>query len=368
MEIPFENRLEWARRHMPRLGRALSDLPDLGGVRLAFSMHLDLKIVPLVEGLLARGAQVTVVTCNPATVRDEVVAYLKSAGAQAQAWRDMPAQAYRQAAADAIAWGPTHLCEFGADLTSAWLASPAPPPVRASLEGTGSGIARLQRLAPPYPIFNWDDLPIKEGLHNRHMVGLTTWHTFFARTGLTLHGRRVAVIGYGLVGQGVAASGRAYGGTVLVVERDPSRALQAAFEGWAVLTLEEALPQADVVVTATGAAGVLAAIHLPLLRDGAFLVNVGHHAGEIDLPALLAHPHREILPHIEEVDLDGRRVYLFARGEMANLAAGEGDSLNAFDVTLAILARGLGYLVGPGSAEPPGVYLLPRSVWEGAVA
>jgi adenosylhomocysteinase len=123
-----------------------------------------------------------------------------------------------------------------------------------------------------------------------------------------------------------------------------------------------------VVVTATGVSGVLSGRHLPLLQQGAFLVNVGHRADEIDLPALLVYPHQEVLPYIEEIDLDGRGVFLFAGGAMANLAAGEGDSLNAFDITLAILARGLGYLVGPGSAEPPGVYLLPRSVWEGAAA
>jgi adenosylhomocysteinase len=191
MDIPLEKRLEWVCCQMPRLGRALQTLPDLSGVRLAFSIHLDLKMILLIEGLLARGAQVYLTTCNPATVRDEVVAYIERAGAQARAWRNMSQEDFHQASAGAIAWRPTHLCEFGAELTAAWLASPDRSPVRASLEGTGSGIARLQAIAPPYPIFNWDDLPIKEGLHNRHMVRLTTWHTLFSRTGLTLHGRNV---------------------------------------------------------------------------------------------------------------------------------------------------------------------------------
>lgn len=366
MEISLEKRLEWARRQMPRLGLALQTLPDLTGVRLAFSTHLDLKMVPLIEGLIEHGAQIYLTTCNPATVRDEVVAYLQWTGAQANAWRDMQEEACHRSYADAIAWAPTHLCEFGAELTAAWLAHPAPPPVRASLEGTGSGIARLQGMSPPYPIFNWDDLPIKEGLHNRHMVGLTTWHTFFSRTALSLHGKSVAVIGYGLVGQGVAASARAYGGTVIIVERDPARALQAQFDGWPVMSIEEAIPRADVIVTATGAQAVLGSQHFSLLCEGAFLINAGHRSDEIDVAALLANPHREVLPYVEEVDLDRRAVFLLAGGAMANLAAGEGDSLNTFDITLAILARGLGYLIGPGSAEPPGVYLLPRPVWEAA--
>jgi adenosylhomocysteinase len=354
---------------MPRLRRALAALPDLSGVRLACSMHLDLKIVPLVEGLAARGAHLYLVTCNPATVRDEVIAYLRQASPAgnitADAWHDMPGDDYQRAARQAVAWGPTHLCEFGADLTAALTRMESPPPVRASLEGTGSGISRLAGLALLYPIFNWDDLPVKEGLHNRHMVGLTTWQTFFARTRLTLHGRRVAVIGYGLVGQGIAASGRAYGGAITIVERDPARALQAAYDGWPVASLAQALSAADIIVTAAGAPGVLRGEHLPLLQDGAFLLNVGHRSDEIDLAALRAYPHREVLPHLEEFDLAGRTVYLLAGGSMVNLTAGEGDSLNAFDLTLAIMAAGIGHITGSGSGFPPGLYVLPKEVWEG---
>lgn len=364
MEIPFDIELAWARRHMVRVKKALENLPDLRTVRLAMSMHLDLKTILLVEGLLEHKAQLYLVTCNPSTVRDEVVAYMGRIGAEAQAWHDMPEAAYQKATVDAIAWGPTHLCEFGADLTAAFLEASQPAAVRASLEGTGSGIARLAGVRPPYPIFNWDDLPVKEGLHNRHMVGLTTWQTFFARTRLTLHGKKVAVIGYGLVGQGVAASARAFGGTVLVVEIDPARALQAAFDGWPVLSLAEALPQADVVVTVTGAKWVIPAESFQYLKDGTFLVNAGHRADEIDLAALNTYRHWTAVPHVEEYDLDGKTVFLFAGGAMANLTAGEGDSLNAFDLTLALMVAGIGHIVGMGMEQPPGVYLLPRAVWE----
>ena len=91
---------------------------------------------------------------------------------------------------------------------------------------------------------------------------------------------------------------------------------------------------------------------------------MGHRADEIDVEALLAHPHQEALPFVEAVQVGGRLVYLFAGGSMANLTAGEGDSLNAFDLTLAVLAAGIGYIAGPGAERPPGVYLLPREVWE----
>lgn len=351
MNIPFEAELAWTRQQMPRKERALAALPNLRDMRLACSMHLDLKIIPLIEGLLARRARLFLTTCDPATVRDPVVDYLRRIGAEIQAWHAMPPEACIQAAEDAIAWDPTHLCEFGADLTAAFLQASSSPAVRASLEGTGSGIARLQGFQPLCPIYNWDDLPIKEGLHNRHMVGLTTWHTFFARTRLTLHGKRVVVFGYGLVGQGPEAADCAFGGTVLVVEPDRSRALQAAIAGWPALQLDEALPQADVVVTATGAQNWIASESFQYMKDGVFLPNAGHAADEIDLPAQYALPHSEVIPQVEEFVVIGCMIYLFAGGAMANLAAGEGDSLNVFEITLAVLTAGIGYIAGPARSS-----------------
>ena len=357
--------LAWAQAHLPRLRRALAALPDLQHMRLACSLHIDLKVGALVEGLLQRGAGVFLVTCNVDTVRDGVADYLGGRGAEVDAWRGMPAEAYQAAVQKAIAWGPTHLCELGADLTCALhTAQDRQPAVRAGLEGTGSGIARLEGLKLAYPVFNWDDLPIKEGLHNRHMVGLSTWQTFFARTRLSLHEKRVVVIGYGMVGQGLAATARAFGGAVTVVERDPVRALQAAYDGWETLPLEEALRRGEVIVTATGAKGVIQAAHFPYLRDGAFLLNAGHAADEIEVEALRAYPRRQALPWIEEFQLPGGRLYLLAGGSMFNLTAGEGDSLNAFDLTLAVLAAGIGFIAGPGSQAGPGVHILPRPVWE----
>lgn len=206
----------WASQNMPRTLRQVAALPDLSHVRLACCMHLDMKMIPLVQGILEKGAQVFLTTCNPTTVQDDVVAWLVERGAQACAWRDMSDADWQHSWEKAIAWGPTHLCEMGADITTLLHQRGEFGNIVAGLEATGSGVSRLGDIRPGYPIFNWDDLPVKEGLHNRHMVGLTAWHTFFQTTHLTLHEKKVLVIGYGLVGQGVAAAAKAFGGQVMV--------------------------------------------------------------------------------------------------------------------------------------------------------
>ncbi|WP_115718368.1 adenosylhomocysteinase [Gallaecimonas mangrovi] len=360
----FDAELGWAALHMPRTRAAVAALPALNGVRLACNMHLDLKMAPLVAGLIDRGAEVFLTTCNPTTVQNDVVDFLVKKGASAHAWRDMSDSDWSDSFDKALAWGPTHLCEMGADLTSRLHQSSNGPAIIAGLEATGSGISRLGGVTPRYPIFNWDDLPVKEGLHNRHMVGLTAWHTFFQTTHLTLHEKTVVVIGYGLVGQGVAAAAKAYGGQVQIAELDPARALQAKYDGWPVVDLLEAMPQADVIATATGAKGVLAAKHLQALKDGAFILNVGHVAQEIDVPFLKQHPHSQPMPYVDAYRLPDKTLYLLADGSMFNLTAGYGDSLNAFDVTLAVMAAGIGHIVDAGKDWQPGLYLLPQSAWK----
>ncbi len=320
---------------------------------------------------------------------DKLIEAARSVGAESDARRGMSDKHWAGALESAIAWEPTHLCEMGAELSSALYGSNPllssrslraegyGAGIRAGMEATGSGITRLVEITASgkleYPIFNWDDLPVKEGLHNRHMVGITAWHTFFERTGLTLHGKRVVVVGYGSVGRGVAAAGRAYGGTVVVAEAEPGRAWEAAYAGYPVGQLPELARGADVVVTATGRPGVVDADTVGVLADGAFLLNVGHVADEIDTTALRPYRGEELIPMVREYRINERSVYLLAEGSMVNLAAGRGDSINAFDITLAVMTATLGHMVRASSSEQrdaplePAVHIVPESVWRSAV-
>jgi len=281
---------------MPLTRRQCDLLPDLKHLRIAFSIHFDIKMVPAIEGVIERGASVFLTTCNPSTVRDQVISHLKERGAEGRVWKGMSGTEFASAVDEAIAWVPTHLCEMGAELTQR-IHQGEFTGVRASLEATGTGIARIRSLSLRYPVFNWDDLPIKEGLHNRWQVGLATWQAFCARTRLSLHRKHVVIVGFGLVGQGLAESARAFGGSVTVIERDPARLLQARYAGWDASEMTpDILRRADVVVTATGARGVLRAAEIAHLRDGCFLLNSGHLDDEIEVAALGTR--REVIPFV----------------------------------------------------------------------
>lgn len=153
----------------------------------------------------------------------------------------------------------------------------------------------------------------------------------------------------------------------MVTERDPARLAEARYDGWWVMPWEEALKEADVIVTVTGAEHVIAQDHFPLLKSGVFLLNSGHRANEIEVSALRTYPSERLLPQVEAFQVEEKTVYLFAGGSMANLTAGEGDSINAFDTTLAVMISGIGHIVGEGSEQEAGVYLLPKQVWEAAI-
>jgi adenosylhomocysteinase len=375
----IEAAMGWVERNMP-LTRAQADaLPRLDGVRLACSIHLEPKVVPALEAMIGRGAALYLTTCNPTTVRDETVERLRAKGAQAHAWKGMAEGDATDADRRAVSWGPTHLWEMGARLSACIAAAaaadgvPRPaaaimPRPAAAMESTGSGITLLTRLQgqgrfPPYPVFNCDNVPLKEGLHNRYLVGQTAWQAFTARTQLGLHRKRVLVVGYGLVGQGVALSARSLGGTVTVAERDPARAVSARYEGFPTGPLEDVIPGADLIVTATGARGVLGADLLARCADGCILMNVGHTADEIDVAAL--GPLRTVIPFVEEARVAGKTVFLFAGGSMANLTAGRGDTLNSFDITMATMLAGLRFIFTPEArGHAPGLHPLPRAAWE----
>ena len=356
--------LAWLRDFTPATRSAAGDLPSLRGERLLVVCHLDLKMVPYFEALLAAGAGVHACAANPATTRDEVAEHLGSLGVVVPARKDDPPDRHTAHLTAAIEAGPTLLLEMGADATAATAGRLGT--VRGGLEATGTGLSRLRPLDLAYPVFDWDSVPIKQGLHNRHLVGLMAANTFLNVTGLSLYGRTVLVVGYGPVGRGAADAARHFGAAVEVCDTDPAARLAAAHLGFPTPNLEEGLPRADVVFTATGRDGVIPFGALSSCKDGAFLANLGHTAGELPVGELHQHVMNEPRPHVERCDVGGKTLYLLAGGAMFNLAAGPGDPYDTFDLVTALMLEATGCLATEGAGYPPGVHPLPREVQDRA--
>ena len=223
--------LEWLREFTPATRAAASSLPSLSGERLLAVCHLDIKMVPYFEALVAAGAKVWACAANPATTRDRVAEHLNALGVHAPARFADPPERHAAHLRAALSAGPTLLSEMGADATAATGGSLEG--VRGGLEATGTGIGRLSGLDLAYPVFNWDEVPIKQGLHNRHLVGLMAANTFLNVTGLSLYGKTVLVVGYGPVGRGAADAARNFGAVVEVCDTDPAARLAAAHLGFA---------------------------------------------------------------------------------------------------------------------------------------
>jgi adenosylhomocysteinase len=352
--------LDWLARFTPATARAAAGLPPLEGERLLVVCHLDAKMVPYFAALVAAGAEVWACAANPATTRDAVAAHLAGLGVRCEAHAGDPPGRHAARLREALSAGPTLLSEMGADATVAGAGRARS--VRGGLEATGTGIHRLAGIDLAYPVFNWDEVPVKQGLHNRHLVGLTAMTTFLNVTGVSLYGRRVLVVGYGPVGRGLADTARAFGAVVSVCDPDPAARLAAAHLGYQAVTLAEGLAAAEAVFTATGRDGVIGPADLAACPDGVFLANLGHSSAELPVAALraglVATPRRGV----EICELDGRTRYLLAGGSMLNLSAGPGDPYDTFDLVTTLLLEATGFLAAEGHTWPPGVHLLPDHV------
>lgn len=326
---------------------------DYRGKKLACWQHITLNTIPMLLALKEAGAEIILGACNVDSTDDAVAAYLVSQGISVCAWQGMSQAEYqenlrlvRQVEAD-------YLCDMGGELSVAYLDKV--PPVKGALEATTSGLHLLKQHALPFPVFDWNSIPLKDRLENRFHVGDGVWPAFSHVTSLSLFGRRVLVIGYGPVGKGIAERARVLGAIVHVADLDPLRLLEARHHGCDIVTLAEGLARCQIIVTATGVEGVLGEAQLRQVRAGAILFNAGHSNREIDIDWLYGQPHQRLKAHIERFDLEQSHLFLLARGSLLNLAAGAGPHGNdLFDHYTAVMLLGITWMFDslPGDIQP----------------
>jgi adenosylhomocysteinase len=342
--------LEWTRLNMPLLASLRDELAatrPLEGRRIGMCLHVEAKTAVLVEVLRAGGAEL-VLTGSPATTDDRVAAFLsEDPGVRVHARKRDTMASHHEHVERVLASRPDLLLDNGADLIASTVEPGSASRVVAATEETTSGRHRLLgELAGrvPFPVVVVNDSPIKLLFENEHGIGPAVVDGFLRATNGLVAAKTFAVVGFGSCGRSLARTLRGLGASVIVVERDPVRALEAAFEGMRVSSVERAAAAADVLVTVTGRPGAVTTEVLASARDRLVLANVGHFATEIDVAGLerMAESHRQVKADVEEFVLpDGRTLYLLARGEMLNLAAASGHQIQIMDLGFALQAHSM---------------------------
>jgi len=363
-------RIAWARQNMPLLAGLRAtferDLP-LAGRTIAMGLHVESKTAVLAELLVAGGASLTM-TGSPGTTDDGVAEALRRdldirvLGERSDSYADQ-----LEHVKALLATNPDLIVDNGADLISAVIET-GQTGVVAATEETQSGALRLRgelKGRVPFPVIVVNDSPLKLIVENEKGIGPAVLDGFNRATNTIVAGRTFALFGYGTVGRSMARTLRADNATVLLVETDPIRALEAALDGMLVMPIEQALPLADVVITLTGRPGIVREEHFPLLRDGVMLANVGHFSTELDVAALRSAATKEtvLAPHVVQYDLPtGKSVRLLARGEMLNLAAATGHAIEVMDVGFALQGHSVHALATRLGDFVAGDQLVPHSI------
>ena len=334
------------------------------GLTIGTAIHLEPKTAALLTTLQAGGARI-VATGNLNSTQPATIAYLRDHGVTVIGEQTTDASAHGRFLDAIIKEKPDLLLDNGGDLF-ARVAEGSYPALRGGTEETTSGRARLLPLreAIKVPVLVINDSPIKQFAENRHAVGQSLFESYMRFTNRSTNGKRVTVFGYGACGKGVAACFRNAFSVVSVVDVNPVTTLEAHLDGFATPLRDQAIRGADVIVTVTGAPDIVAARDLPLIKNGAILINGGHLPHEIAVAAIAADASvvattRYPGEAIETFGLaDGRTIHVLGEGHMANLAGPRplGNSVESMDLGFALQARCLERVargLGPGHCVVP---------------
>jgi adenosylhomocysteinase len=368
-------RIAWAARHMPVLGRIAAELAveqPFAGRRIAASLHITTETAVLLRTLKAGGAEVALCASNPLSTRDEVCAALvveEGIAVYARYGEDLAT--YERHLEQTLATDAHLVMDDGADLIVALHRRPAGGAVVAGIEETTTGVGRARALAAEgrlrFPVVAVNDTPTKQLFDNRYGTGQNTIDGILRATNMLLAGSVFVVAGYGWCGRGIARRAQGMGARVIVCEVDAIRALEAVMDGFQVLPMAEAVPLGDLFLTATGMAGVIRAEHFALMKDGAILANSGHFDVEVDVAGLrqLAIEEASARDHVTAFHLpNGRTLYVLAEGRLVGQSVAEASPAAVMDLSFADQALSARYLLETGQGLPAGVYDVPRAIDE----
>ncbi|MFN8514440.1 MAG: adenosylhomocysteinase [Chloroflexia bacterium] len=354
-------RIAWAAREMPVLAlireRFAREQP-FKGYRIVACAHITTETANLALTLQAGGADAVLCASNPLSTQDDVAAALVEYGMPVFAIKGESTETYMKHIHAVVEHQPHIVIDDGADVVSVlhtqypqYLAN-----VIGGTEETTAGLTRERAMEADgtlkYPIIAVNDADTKHFFDNRYGTGQSTMDGIIRATNMLIAGKVVVVAGYGWCGKGIAMRAAGLGAQVIVTEVDAVRALEAAMDGYRVMTMEQAAPLGDIFVTATGNINVIDTQHFLAMRSGAIMANSGHFDSEINMRALerMAEDSRQQLrPFVEEFHIvDGKSLVVIGEGRLVNLAAAEGHPASVMDMSFANQALASEYLVQHG--------------------
>lgn len=368
--------IELAEKEMPglmSLRKEYGASQPLKGARVAGCLHMTIQTAVLIETLTALGAEVRWSSCNIFSTQDHAAAAIAKSGVPVFAWKGETLEEYDWCIEQSIVFGdkgPNMLLDDGGDLTK--IVHEKYPDLLKDIYGvseeTTTGVHRLyqmhERGVLKMPAFNVNDSVTKSKFDNLYGCRESLADGIKRATDVMIAGKTVCIAGYGDVGKGCAQSMRGFGARVLITEIDPIIALQAAMEGFEVVTMETAAPIADIFVTATGNIDIITAKHFEAMKDQAILCNIGHFDNEIDIAALEKNPKVKeinIKPQVDKfVFPDGKELIVLARGRLVNLgcATGHPSFVMSTSFTNQVIAQ-IELFTKRGKYEV-GVHVLPK--------
>jgi adenosylhomocysteinase len=347
----------------------------LTGARIAGCLHMTVETAVLIETLTALGAEVTWTSCNIYSTQDHAAAAIAKTGVPVFAWKGETEPEYyecieAQLRAFAGGKGPTLILDDGGDLTA--VVHDKHPELLKDIKGlseeTTTGVHRLYEMHKKgtlkCPAINVNDSVTKSKFDNLYGCRESLADGIKRATGVMFAGKVAVVAGYGDVGKGCAQSLRSYGARVIVTEVDPIIALQAAMEGYQVTTMEEAAPQADIIVTATGCLDIVRPEHMKAMKNQAILCNIGHFDCEIDVAWLEKNTKEEnVKPQVDQfIFPDGKRLTVLARGRLVNLGCADGHP--SFVMSSSFSNQVLAQIALHTEKFAPGVHVLSKKLDE----
>jgi len=327
-----------AEHEMPGLRAVLEQYKGqqpLAGARIVGSLHMTIQTAVLIKVLVQLGASVRWSSCNIFSTQDQAAAAIADLGIPVFAWKGETEEEYwwciEQTVRGPNGWTPNMILDDGHDLTG--YIHDQHPELIADIQGvteeTTTGIHKLvERIAAGtllIPAINVNDSVTKSKFDNLYGCRESLVDAIKRATDVMIAGKVAVVCGYGDVGKGSAQALRALSAQVWVTEVDPICALQAAMEGYRVVTMEQAVKDADIFVTATGNVGVITREHMLCMKENAIVCNIGHFDSEIDIAGIQDAEWDEIKPLVDHVKLsNGRKIIVLAKGRLVNLGCGTG--------------------------------------------